>query len=262
MLGFDTATHATAVGLMLGDQRFLQASDDPPPKAHPGHATRLLGMADGLLREAGIHWGELDRIAVGLGPGRFTGLRVGLATARGLAQSLGIELAGVSTLWALAEAAARAREGAGRLLAVVDARRGELFAAAFSNTSAGLAPAGGELGVSNGARLLRPLRPADLAALLADRPDAPGPELPWLALGDGAVLARPELEAAGAEVPADDSRLHRVSGNAVCELGARATPSESLERVLPDYRRPADVREGAADPPMPAMAVAGAVSAR
>ncbi len=70
----------------------LQVRDDPSPNAHPGHATRLLAMADDLLRGAGIGWSALDRIAVGVGPGTFTGLRVGVATARGLAQSLGVEL--------------------------------------------------------------------------------------------------------------------------------------------------------------------------
>ena len=86
VLGFDTATRSTAVGLRLKDGRTLQARDNPGTSEHPGHATRLLPMADELLGSAGIGWRAIDRIAVGLGPGTFTGLRVGVATARGLSQ--------------------------------------------------------------------------------------------------------------------------------------------------------------------------------
>jgi len=108
VLGFDTATQATAVGLRLADGTTLHARDDPAAGAHPGHATRLLTIAGGLLAQAELSWGELERIAVGVGPGRFTGLRVGIATARGLAQSLDAPLVGVSSLRALAFAAAPA----------------------------------------------------------------------------------------------------------------------------------------------------------
>ncbi len=109
MLGFDTATPSTAVGLRMSDGSTLQARDDPGPNEHPGHATRLLALVNDLLENANMGWNEIDRIAVGLGPGTFTGLRVGLATARGLAQSLGVELAGVSSLRALASAGAAVR---------------------------------------------------------------------------------------------------------------------------------------------------------
>ena len=98
VLGLDTATAATAVALRLADGTVLERRDDPSPGAHPGHATRLLAMAAEVLDDAGVSWGQIERIAVGLGPGTFTGLRVGVATARGLAHSRGIELVGVSSL--------------------------------------------------------------------------------------------------------------------------------------------------------------------
>ena len=115
----------------------LERRDDPPPGAHPGHATRLLAMTAQLLEDTGTTWEQIERIAVGLGPGTFTGLRVGVATARGLAHSRKIELVGVSSLQALALGALeRTGSDAGRerpemALAVIDARRGEVFAAAY-----------------------------------------------------------------------------------------------------------------------------------
>ncbi len=102
VLGFDTATASTAVGLRDAAGVTSELRDDPPAGAHPGHATRLLAMTGELLAQSGTGWNQVERIAVGLGPGRFTGLRVGVATARGLAQSLAVELVGVSSLRALA----------------------------------------------------------------------------------------------------------------------------------------------------------------
>ena len=134
VLGFDTSTPATALALRLPDGTTLQARDDPAPGEHPGHATRLLPLAAGLLAQAGLRFADVHRIAVGVGPGTFTGLRIGVASARGLAQSLDAELVGVSSLRALAFAAANGREAAetGVVLALIDARRGEAFAATYA----------------------------------------------------------------------------------------------------------------------------------
>jgi tRNA threonylcarbamoyladenosine biosynthesis protein TsaB len=235
LLGFDTATAATAVGLRLADGSTLQARDDPEPGANPGHATRLLELAHTLLAEGEIGWSAVERIAVGVGPGTFTGLRVGVATARGLAQSLGVELVSVSSLRALAQPAGKDAEGA--VLAAIDARRSEVFVAGY------LAGQGSPDGLrsSDGPEppdeLISPraLPPGEVAGVLV----ATG--APWLAVGDGAVRYREQLESAGATVPGDPSPLHRVSAEAICELGARATATSSqIEAILPDYRRRPD----------------------
>ncbi|HEV2982560.1 MAG TPA: tRNA (adenosine(37)-N6)-threonylcarbamoyltransferase complex dimerization subunit type 1 TsaB [Solirubrobacteraceae bacterium] len=226
VLGFDTATHATAVALLLRGGEMLEDRDDPPAGAHPGHATRLLAMAAELLARAGTRWTDLDRVAVGLGPGRFTGLRVGAATARGLAQSLDIELAGVSSLQALALQATRAGDGSPPVLAVIDALRGEVFAACFQRREALELPFPGALAAD------------EVASELAQ---AAGEGVrDWLAVGDGAVRYRAQFEASGAGVPRDDSALHLVSARSVCELGTRVAPVQRLEELVPDYRRRPD----------------------
>jgi tRNA threonylcarbamoyladenosine biosynthesis protein TsaB len=244
VLGFDTATPATAVGLRLADGATLEAHDIPKPGERPGHATRLLPLANQLLAQAGIDWGSLQRIAVGVGPGTFTGLRVGVATARGLAQSLALDLLGVSSLHALAHRALHdpsAGEGAG-VLAAIDARRGEAFLGGWSAEGELLAP--------------RALAPEDFAGLLLRPKHKPGLDphedeqglahhALRLAIGDGAVRYRSHLQALDIEVPPDTSPLHRVSGAAICELacprkGALHVEPAAPEAVLPDYLRQPD----------------------
>ncbi len=242
VLGLDTATSATAVALRLGDGTSFELRDDPPLGAHPGHATRLLGLAHELLAEHGVGWQQLDRVAAGCGPGTFTGLRVGLATAHGIAQSLGVELVAVSSLRALAHAAEQSGL-ATPLLSVIDARRREVFAALYgAGAEQLLAP--------------RPLAPAAIGELLAEAAGcgelpresragatagAPGTEPlagGLTALGDGALRYRAALELAGLRVEREGSPLNRVSAVSICELGATAAPAG--DAVLPDYRRRPD----------------------
>ncbi len=238
VLGLDTATPSSAAALRLADGRTSEARDDPRPGEHPGHATRLLGLARELLDEEGVGWREIERIAVGAGPGTFTGLRVGIATARGLAQSLAVELVSVSSLRALAHGALVAAEAgtdtsAGEwILAAIDARRGEVFAAAYRAREPGslremLAPVA--------------VAPALLPELLARAQEEIGVRVPgWLAVGDGAIRYRAELDAGDVHVPSEDSPLHRVSAAAVCTLGADAPAGGGYQSVLPDYRRRPD----------------------
>jgi tRNA threonylcarbamoyladenosine biosynthesis protein TsaB len=228
ILGIDTATPSTAVAVWSPGHA-VERRDDPPPGGRPGHASRLLALIEEVA-----DWDAIERIAVGIGPGGFTGLRIGIATARALAQARDLPLVGVSSLEALAygvrgsdpfpglgAAEPNARAGYGvrgsdpsGVVAVLDARRGEVFAA------------------SPGAFEPVALAPAALAARIV-----PGA----LAVGDGAVRFRDELEGAGAVVPADDSPLHRVSAVHVARLGAAAEPA-GRDTLLPDYRREPDAK--------------------
>jgi len=215
ILGLDTATAATAVALWAPDGTAVERRDDPAPGARPAHGAKLLALVHEALREAGAGWDDVERIAVGVGPGGFTGLRLGLATARALAQARGLPLAGVSSLRALAAGAPR--EG-GPVAAVIDARRGEVFAAAWQDGEPVLEP--------------RAIAPGDLARTLPSG---------VLAVGDGAVRFREELERAGAHVPAADAPSHRVSALQVCRLGATGEAADR-DALLPDYRREPDAQ--------------------
>jgi tRNA threonylcarbamoyladenosine biosynthesis protein TsaB len=244
VLGLDTATASSAVGLSGSAAGLLEARDDPPAGAHPGHATRLLEMARGLLERAGIGWREIDRIAVGLGPGTFTGLRVGVATARGLAQSVGAELVGVSSLQALAQGAfaqaAVRDERLEKVLAVIDARRGEVFAAAYERE---------EHGAPRALSAPQAIAPETLETVLAGAREQEGADgSAWLAVGDGVLRHPAALERAQIAVPATDSALHRIGGGAICALATWAEPV-GVQRLLPDYCRRPDAElalEGAA----------------
>lgn len=232
VLGVDTSTPATVVGLRLADGTVLQARDDPQPGQRPGHSTRLLPFAHQLLAEASLGWDCLERIGVGVGPGTFTGLRIGIATARALAQSLDVELMGVSSLRALAHGTGEARRdmtpGAEpvRVLAAIDARRGEVFVAGYDGERRRLA-----------ARAASPNRVGELLedALI----DTTAEE--WIAVGDGALLYRDSFEQLGLRVPADGSESHRIQAYSICALAIESPENGVGRAVVPDYLRRPDV---------------------
>lgn len=227
VLGFDTATAATAVALGEGScvaAPVLALRDDPAPGERPGHAGRLLALVAEAVRRGG-GWGRVHRIAVGVGPGTFTGLRIGVATAHGLARARGIELVGVSTLRALALPAHAGTSGGDGVLALIDARRGELYAAGWRpGSDPGADP---------------PLIGPCVVAPEAVCEQLEGLGATMLAVGDGALQFAEMLRGAGARVPEAQSGLHRVSAAAHCTLGARA-PAGPIGLVQPEYLRAPD----------------------
>jgi tRNA threonylcarbamoyladenosine biosynthesis protein TsaB len=204
---------------MRGGEVLYEATLGLTADGSPRHSTALLSEVE-RAAEASGGWQEVGRIAAGRGPGSFVGIRIGLATARGLAAGTGVRAGGVCTLDALGRAMTEQGEGAG--LAVLDARRGEVFAALYS---------------SAGERLWEPLvaAPEELIARLADLPAPPR------AAGSGAVRFRQELTDRDVDIPDDADPLHRVSARHICALADTAGYG-SGDSLDPIYLRPPDAQ--------------------
>jgi tRNA threonylcarbamoyladenosine biosynthesis protein TsaB len=204
IVGLDTATPITSVAV-LGDGVERELHDDGE---RPRHAQTLLPLLEQVVED----WSIVERLCVGVGPGGFTGLRLGISTARALAQALDLPVVPISSLDALAA------PHSGTVAALIDARRGEVFAAVYED----------------GQRTREPVAidPGTLARELT-----PG----TLTVGDGAVRFREELERAGMAVPAGGSDAHRVSALMVCRLGLGREPVDR-DALLPDYRREPDAK--------------------
>jgi tRNA threonylcarbamoyladenosine biosynthesis protein TsaB len=214
VLGLDTSTDASSACVLRADGEAFEERGE----SSRAHARELLPAVVAAMERSGLDWSGLEAIAVGVGPGGYTGLRIGIATARALGRATGLGLRPVSSLAALAKGA-----GEGLVLALIDARRGELFAALYED----------------GKELWAPFAAAPEA--VAERVNAEG--LRPLAAGNGSVRFRELLEAAGIRVEPDGSRAHEVRALHVCELAAGVSPV-SPEAVLPDYLRSPD-----AEPP-------------
>ncbi len=126
VLGIETSTRRGSAAL-VEDGRLVAHRSHEQPNAH---AERLLPLVSELLRESGWSPATLDRLAVGVGPGSFTGVRVGMALAQGIALGLAVPVVGVPSLAAMAMAVPQAIPG--RRLACLDARRGAIFVAVYS----------------------------------------------------------------------------------------------------------------------------------
>lgn len=197
-LAFDTATDVATVAVVDGRGLLVERRS---------RAVRVLREVESALEEAGLAREEVQRIVAGTGPGSYTGLRMGLVTARALAFALDVPALGVSTLAALAA-------GAPGAMPVVDARRGQVFTLAASEPLV--------------------LAPEDLAVAAGA-----------LHVGDGAVRYRTEIEGRGGIVPPDEDDLHVPWARhhaGLADVPGVAGPLEPLYLRVPDAE--VAVREG------------------
>lgn len=193
ILAFDTATDVATSALVRDGEVMGERSSRP---------VRVLEDAQALIAEAGLEPDAVDAIAVGTGPGSYTGLRIGLVTARALSLSLGAPVAGVSTLAALAA-------GSSDALPVIDGRRGEVFT------------------LEEGVPVVH--KPEDMVV-----------ERGRTYVGDGAVLYRAELEARGAEIPADSDQRHIPWARHTAALAKDFGPADDAEPIylrVPDAEK-------------------------
>lgn len=193
ILAFDTATDVATSALVRNGEVIGERSSRP---------VRVLEDAQALVAEAGLEPDAVDAIAVGTGPGSYTGLRIGLVTARALSLSLGAPVAGVSTLAALAA-------GSSGAVPVIDGRRGEVFT------------------LEDGVPVVH--KPEDMAV-----------ERGRTYVGDGAVLYRSELEARGAEIPADSDQRHIPWARHTAALAKDYGPADCAEPIylrVPDAEK-------------------------
>jgi tRNA threonylcarbamoyladenosine biosynthesis protein TsaB len=214
ILGIESST-LTASAAVVKDGAVLAADDVPAPT----HSDVLLVTIDRVMRQAGVAPAALGAVAVGAGPGSFTGLRIGMSTAKGIAFAAGTPLYAISSLAALAWDAARAGVE-GLIVPAMDARRGELYAGFYRADGTQAAPD-------------RVIAPAELAAAI----DALRADGPATVVGDGLaahamsftapVVARPDLRATPSAI-------------AVAQLAARGGYPDALLDGAPRYIRPAE----------------------
>ena len=193
-LAIDTATTTAVVGLV--EDGVVRAESVLDEDAHV--AQQILIAVASVLERAGQGVRDLDRIAVGVGPGSFTGLRVGIATALGLGDGADVPVAPTDTLRALRVAAGE------EVIAVIDARRGEVCAAGPSI----------EEGVYSPAHLATMVTPADIL------------------VGDGAVRYRSIL--GDSRIPADTDVRHRPCARGIADAAVDGAPLEPRYLRLPD----------------------------
>jgi tRNA threonylcarbamoyladenosine biosynthesis protein TsaB len=223
VVGVDSATADAVVGVTADGEVVREARVEPGEDGRPRHSQVLLREIERSVDDAG-GWRQIDRIAVGVGPGSFTGLRIGIATARGLAQAREVPIVPVGTLNALARGVT-AQAGGDRVLAlpVIDARRGEVFAALVEG---------------DGSEVWAPLvaTPNQVADRVRKLDRSP------LAAGDGALRFAAQLEAAGVTVAPPEDPIHRVAARHVCAIGEAAAEA-SPEWIQPLYLRPPDAKK-------------------
>lgn len=214
LLALETATECCSVALSC-DGEIITRSEYAPRR----HAELLLPMCEAVLAEAGISRRHLDAIAVGRGPGAFTGVRLAISAAQGMALALDVPVIPVSSLAALA---LDAPDDGHPILAVIDARMGEIYAGLFERNSDGLVAAIGAESVG----------PADKLCL-----PQPGP---WNVIGSGWDSYRETLLERMRIAPASAEGQRYPQGAGVVRLAARelaAGNGLAAEFAMPTYLR-------------------------
>lgn len=208
ILALDTCLPACSVAVL--DRKGVLASASE--SMMKGHQERLATMVREVMQAAGLGFSDLDRIGVTVGPGSFTGLRVGVAFAKGLSAALGVPCVGVGTLEALAGGAD------GLVAAVVDAKRGQVYLQVFEDGRPLMAPDALELGTAA----------ARLVELCAGRPVT--------LIGSGAPLLAPALPGATVKtaVAPDPADIARAAAKV-----RSPTPPKPLYLRAPDAKLPA-----------------------
>jgi tRNA threonylcarbamoyladenosine biosynthesis protein TsaB len=217
LLAIDTALGACSAAV-LDEETILAHRFEPMER---GHAERLAPMVRETMQESGLAFGSIDRIAVTIGPGTFTGQRVGYAFARGLRLALQRPLIGVTTLAAMSRAAT-AETGAGGAIVLHDARRGEVYASAIVGTST----------------LLPPCLTTIEAALRAIGERIQMPKEPLAFAGTAGALAAQDWRAQGYAAMVTD--IHAPDAVWVGRLALAEPEPETVPRPL--YLRPPDAR--------------------
>jgi tRNA threonylcarbamoyladenosine biosynthesis protein TsaB len=220
VLGIETSTPQSSVAIGSESEILAQASITGRT-----HQESLFPALEQLRTWSGVELEQVGGIAVGVGPGLFTGLRVGIQAAKSLAQVLKIPIVGIESLDALAFSV---RHAARPIVAVIDGRRGEVFHGMYRSVPGGVVRQGA-LAVST---------PGGLAAELV----ASGEEV--LLVGDGAILYRKELsEALGAQAELASELRLRPQASVLVELAAPKFLREEHDRltdVVPVYLRKSD----------------------
>ncbi len=195
----DTSTQSPSLAVTRGGRLVGELWLGPDP----GAGRRVLEGAHHLLAACGVDLADIARIVVGVGPGGFTGLRIGLATADGLGQALGRPVVGAVSLEALAVGLAETVAPGAVVVPAHDARRSELFAAAYRVAGDGALE-----------ELIAPLAiaAADLAVRLGPQLAAGGTVV---AAGTGALVGHAALGAAGVRIPPDTAAVHRLRAAAL-----------------------------------------------
>ena len=219
VLGIDTSTAQTSVA--IGSDHEVLASVSIAGKARQESVTPALEQ---MLAWSGLDLGRVGGIAVGIGPGLFTGLRVGVETAKTLAQVLNVPIVGITSLDVLAFAV---RHTSRRIACVIDARRGEVFAAVYRAVPGGVVRETDHL-------VLKPDH------LVAELQAVPGEVL---CVGNGAILYRREIEDLGSRVEFASPAVAYPDAAALVELAIPRFTREEHDRlfeVVPLYLRKSD----------------------